>query len=372
MKKNSIKVLLSLAMVTVMGISFVGCGNKNVAGGKVDLDLNSMSVEDIMAKAKEDGVVNSAGMPDSWANWIETWKEIEETYGIKHSDVDMSSAEELALFEAEKDNATKDIGDVGMTFGPIAEEKGLTIPYKTSYWDDIPDWAKDDDGDWVVGYYGTISILTNTNNVEKAPRSFEDLLNGDYIVSVGDVTKASQAQNAVLATAIAFGGDESNLQPAYDFYKKLAEEGRLDKGELNLSRLEKGEVDVALLWDFNALGYKDQITSNNPKMNFEVHIPKEASISAGYATIINAYAKQPYAAALSREYILSDEGQINLAKGFAKPIRENVVLPEEVKAKMIDNSEYANTRTVQDTKAWEESTKNIGSDWQENVLFYAK
>ena len=141
------------------------------------------------------------------------------------------------------------------------------------------------------------------------------------------------------------------------------------KGELpSMSR----PMYETLLWDFNALGYKDQITSNNPKMNFEVHIPKEASISAGYATIINAYAKQPYAAALSRDYILSDEGQINLAKGFAKPIRENVVLPEEVKAKMIDNSEYANTRTVQDTKAWEESTKNIGSDWQENVLFYAK
>ena len=34
--------------------------------------------------------------------------------------------------------------------------------------------------------------------------------------------------------------------------------------------------------------------------------------------------KRPYAAALAREYILSDEGQINLAKGYARPIRDDV------------------------------------------------
>ena len=371
MKKNVIKGLLSIAMVMSVGLSMIGCGSKNIATSQ-DIDLNSMTLEEIIDKAKEEGKVNSAAMPDSWANWGETWDEIEKLYGIKQTDVDMSSAEEISLFESEGKNSTKDIGDVGMAFGPIAEAKGLTLKYKTSYWDELPDWAKDDDGDWVVGYYGTISILTNTTNVENAPKSFEDILNGDYIVSVGDVTKASQAQNAILATAIAFGGDESNLQPAYDFYKKLTEEGRLDKGELNISRLEKGEIDVALLWDFNALGYKEQITTNNPNMSFEVHIPEEASISAGYATIINTYAKNPYAAALTREYILSDEGQINLAKGFAKPIRENLELPEEVKAKMVDDSEYINARTVQDIEAWEESTKNIASEWQENVLFYAK
>ena len=66
----------------------------------------------------------------------------------------MSSAEELAKFEAEKKDATADIGDVGIAFGPIAKDKGLTLSYKTSYWDEIPEWAKDDEGHWVVGYTG--------------------------------------------------------------------------------------------------------------------------------------------------------------------------------------------------------------------------
>ena len=369
LKKSILRKILCITMVSMLSASVVGCSNKEA---NVEVDLNSLTLEELTEKAKEEGVINSAAMPDTWANWGDTWDDIEELYGIKQTDVDMSSAEEISLFEAEKDNATKDIGDVGMAFGPIAEEKGVTTPYKTSYWDEIPDWAKDDDGDWIVGYYGTMSIMSNSDKVKETPKSFEDILNGDYVVSVGDVTTASQAQHAVLATALALGGDESNLEPAYEFYKTLAEQGRLDKGEFNISRMEKGEIEVALLWDFNALGYKEQITSANPNMKFEVHIPEEASVSAGYATIINAYAKNPHAAALAREYILSDEGQINLAKGFARPIREDVELPEDVKSKLIDDSEYKNAVTIEDSKAWEETTKTIGSEWQEKVLMYAK
>ena len=33
------------------------------------VDLNSMTLDDITAKAKEEGDVESVGMPDSWANW---------------------------------------------------------------------------------------------------------------------------------------------------------------------------------------------------------------------------------------------------------------------------------------------------------------
>ena len=130
-------------------------------------------------------------MPDDWANWDDTWAGLKEKYGLEHTDVDLSSAEELSMFEAEKNNATKDIGDVGETYGAVAEDQGLTLKYKTSYWDEIPDWAKDDDGDWVVAYYGTMGIITNKKLVSDAPTSFADLLEGDYMVSVGDVARSS-------------------------------------------------------------------------------------------------------------------------------------------------------------------------------------
>ncbi len=87
-------------------------------------------------------------------------------YTLEHNDTDLSSAEEIAKMESEGENATADIGDVGISFGPIAEQKELTMPYKTSYWDKVPEWAKDDNGDWVVGYQGTIAFFTNKKLVD--------------------------------------------------------------------------------------------------------------------------------------------------------------------------------------------------------------
>ena len=90
----------------------------------------------------------------------------------------MSSAEEVAKFEAEKDKPTADIGDVGIAFAPVAVEKGVAQPYKTTNWDEVPDWAKDKDGNWVVGYQGTIGFLVNKKLVKDVPKSWDDLTKG--------------------------------------------------------------------------------------------------------------------------------------------------------------------------------------------------
>lgn len=364
-KLRRFEVLLCAGFV-VFGLA--ACSKKTEAA---KFDLNSTPLETIIQKAKAEGSINSVGMPDTWADWKDTWEGIKAEYGIDHSDTDMSSAEELAVFESEKADATKDIGDVGQAFGPVAVEKGLANAYKTSYWNDIPSWAKDEDGKWIVAYYGTITLLTNKKLVANPPRSFKDLAEGSYKVNVGDVTVASQAQMAILATTMALGGSEKDVKPALEFYKKLAQEGRLDLGDNSLSRIEKGEVAVALLWDYNALGYRDMIKANNPDADFEVHVPAEASIQSGYCTILNSYSKRPYAAALAREYILSDKGQINLAKGYAKPIR-NVTLPSDLAAKMIPNEEYANAHGIADRPSWSKTCETLGTDWQEDVIAYAK
>ena len=95
---------------------------------------------------------------------------------------------------------------------------------------------------------------------------------GDYKVTIGDVNAATQAQNAVLAAAIANGGDETNLDPGIAFFAQLAEQGRLDLGDTSLARLESGEIEVGLFWDFNALNYANQVAETNPNASFEVTI----------------------------------------------------------------------------------------------------
>jgi len=321
------------------------------------------------AAAKKEGEVNSVGMPDSWANWKDTWKDLNVKFSLKHMDTDMSSAQEIAKFAAEGENATADIGDVGFAFGPIAVKKGVTQPYKPSTWNQIPDWAKDADGHWMLGYTGTIAFIIN-NDVVKAgerPSSWADLKNGSYKIAVGDVGAASQANNAVLAAAFATGGDEKNLRPALELFGEVAKQGRLALNDVSLANLEKGEVEVGIMWDFNALNYADKID----RSRFTVVIPSDGSVISGYTTIINKFAKHPNAAKLTREYILSDEGQINLARGYARPIRaEHITLPADVQAKLLPNEQYKKARPVSNHKAWEKAAKRLPAQWQSMVLIH--
>ena len=355
-------IVTSLRYPTLTALACVGLMSTTAQASSAEL-------ESLIEAAKQEGRVDSVGMPDTWANWKDTWADLDSVYGLAHSDTDMSSAEEVAKFKAEGENATADIGDVGFAFGPIAVQQGVTQPYKPSTWDQIPDWAKDEDGHWMLGYTGTIALMINKNLVDEdqRPGSFADLREGDYSVSVGAVGQASQANNAVLAAAYAAGGDEGNLAPGLELFAELAEQGRLSLADVSIANLEKGEVEVALLWDFNALNYRDQIDRDA----FEVVIPSDASVTSGYATIINVHAQHPNAAKLAREYILSDEGQFNLAEGYARPIRaEHLTLPDEIAAKLLPNEQYASARPIQDFAAWEQSAKVLPRQWQSDVLIH--
>ncbi|ANF24495.1 ABC transporter substrate-binding protein [Stutzerimonas stutzeri] len=315
--------------------------------------------------ARAEGEVNSVGMPDSWANWKDTWQDLEKKYGLKHVDTDMSSAQEIAKFAAEKDNATADIGDVGAAFGPIAVQQGVTQPYKPTTWEQIPEWAKDKDGHWMLAYTGSIAFIVNTQLVKDVPTSWAELKDGQYKVAIGDVSAAAQAVNGVLAAAIANGGDETNIQPGLDYFADIAKQGRLSLSNPTIQTLERGEVEVGVVWDFNGLSYRDQIDPSR----FEVVIPSDGSVISGYTTIINKWAKHPNAAKLAREYILSDAGQINLAKGNARPIRaEHLTLPAEVQAKLLPNEQYVKVKPIENAEAWEATSKALPQQWQENVI----
>lgn len=342
----------------------------SLLGSAIAFCTSAMAADDLKAledAARKEGTVNSVGMPDAWANWKDTWQDLASKYGLKHSDTDMSSAQEIAKFEAEKDNASADIGDVGAAFGPIAIAKGVSQPYKPSTWDQVPAWAKDKDGHWALAYTGTIAFIINKDLVKESerPKTWHDLERGTYKVAIGDVGTAAQAANGVLAAAIAYKGDESNVAPGLQLFTKLAQQKRLSLANPTIQTLEKGEVEVGVVWDFNGLSYRDQI---DPK-RFEVLIPSDGSITSGYTTVINKYAKHPNAAKLTREYIFSDAGQINLAKGHARPIRaEHLKLPEDVQAKLLPNEQYAPAQPIKNAEVWEATSKKLPQMWQEQVI----
>ncbi len=106
------------------------------------------------------------------------------------------------------------------------------------------------------------------------------------------------------------------MQPALDLFAKLAEQKRLLTIGANPGNMEKGEIEVGIVWDFNALNYRNLVG----KDKFDVLIPSDGSVTSGYTTTINAYAKRPNIAKMVREHIFTEEGQITFARGFARPI----------------------------------------------------
>ena len=266
--KKSLKKAVGISLCAAIALQLAACGGSKKAEA---VDLNAASLDKIIEEAKKEGKLESVGMPGSWANWQGTWDGIEAEYGIEHNDTDMSSGEEIAMFEAEKNAPTKDIGDVGHKFGPEAKEKGVTQSYKTSYWDSVPDWAKDPDGHWMIAYTGATTFITNTDLVSNPPKSWDDVRKGDYKLTIGDVVTGATGQGNVLATAYAFGGDMDNLDPAFEFWKEMAKAGRIDQGDILLQRIQAGEVEVGVTWSYNALTYRDQ----TPNYKFDVCVPSD-------------------------------------------------------------------------------------------------
>ncbi len=360
-------IALPITFIVIASLFLTACGGKpaDTSSAKSSGEFKMLQGEELAAAIKKEGQIISYGMPDSWANWKDSWESFAKKFGITHTDTDMSSAEEIAKFKAEKDNPIADLGDIGIGFGAKAKAEGVTTAYKNQYWDQIPEWAKDPDGNWATWYTGSITLLVNTKLVKNVPTSWSDLLKPEYKgqVVVGDPAKANQAMMGVLSAAFANGGDEANIKPGIDFMAKLAQQGNLKAIDLSIANIQKGEVPIAILNDFNALGYKEQLKMDELK----VVVPKDGSAISAYVYMINKAAPHPYSARAMVDYILSDEGQINLAKGFARPIRD-VKLPAEVEAKLLPKDDYKAARPIKDFAAWEKTTKELPALWQENVL----
>ncbi|NWJ95531.1 MAG: ABC transporter substrate-binding protein [Chloroflexi bacterium] len=329
-------------------------------------DGSTVTQNDFKAQVKKDGQVISYGMPDDWANLGGLWKDMSTYYGITHKDTDMSSAEEIQKFDAEKNNPVADVGDIGIAFGKVAIDTGVAACYKNSRWDEIPAELKDPNGCWAAEYYGAIAFVVNTKLVKNPPQSWADLLKPEYkgLVAMDDPRQAAVALNGVVAAAYANGGSETNIQPGIDYFGKLFKSGNLKPTKPTVANLQSGEVAIAILWDYLGLGYRDQVAKDQP---LQVIIPSDGSVAGPYVAVINKYSARPAAARALNEWIFSDAGQISYAKGYARPIRK-VKLPDDVASKMLPDSAYAPVKFFKDYTVLDNTKTIISNDWAGKVL----
>ena len=325
----------------------------------------SAIIADLETKAKAEGALNSYGMPPDWTNFGAIWDKFLPKYKLTHTDTDMSSAEEIQKFDAEKNNPVADQGDIGIQFGPVAVTSGTVQPYKPTRWDSIPDYAKDPDGNWMCWYTGTISFAVNTALVKNVPHSWADLMKPEYknMVAISDPRNAAQGAMTVLAANFAKGGDEKNIDAGLKYFDDLNKAGSLTSVAPSKANVEKGEAKIAILWDYNALPMRDDLASKSPAVPIEVVIPSDGSTQAPYCHVINKYAAHPNAAKLFREYILTDEAQILQAQKYARPLVKGVEIPADLASKFPAESQYGAVKPINDWKAAADAVAKLATEW---------
>jgi putative spermidine/putrescine transport system substrate-binding protein len=329
----------------------------------------------LMSHAKTEGQMQAIGIPPEWADYADILAGYTTNYGIPVQykvEAEYSSAQELVVFKNSKTHAHGDIGDVGFKFGPQAIQQGLVTPYIHSHWSDIDASLKDPDGNWCTEYYGAQAFVINTDIVKTPPTSFADLLSHSYKNMVGidgDPRQANDAFIAVYSAALANGGSLDNIQPGIDFFAKLKKNGNFTVARSSIANVSKGEVAIAVMWDYLGLGFRDSLKG---KPNLSVVIPSDGSLAGPYVSIVNKTAPDPFAARLWIEYIFSDEGQLFYLKGYAHPARYQTLVsqnkvPADLAAKLPPASQYANIKFPSISQLDAASTI-VTNNWGSQVL----
>ncbi|HSB79988.1 MAG TPA: extracellular solute-binding protein [Candidatus Methylomirabilis sp.] len=330
----------------------------------VPAPVEAQSMQSLMEGAKREGTLISYGMSDDWVNLGNIFAAIEKKYSVKHTDTDMTSAEQITRLLAERRAPVMDIADIGYDFLGKLVENNLALVYRNSSWGKIPTNFKDPEGRWAVAYWGAISFLVNTDLVKTLPETWDDLLKPEYkdVVCSRDPRVSTYATGAVLAAAYAHGGGEANVQPGIDWFKRLRDTGNLRKGVvLNVASVQKGECPISLVYDFDGFAKRDATG-----LPLKVIIPKDGTIGMLFAEYISAVAPHPNAAKLANDFLFSDQGQVMLATGYAHPARK-VTLPPDVASKMLPESAYAKLHFPTNLTAFSAAIKSIVDGWNKVV-----
>jgi putative spermidine/putrescine transport system substrate-binding protein len=348
---------VSIVVATAFVLSACGGGGAavpDVAEGYTGVVVANVP-QALVTACKSEGMLTIIATPPDWANYGEIFADFEKTSGVKISSLNPNagSAEELAAIEANKSNKgpqAPDIVDVGYAFGATGITAGDYQAYKVSTWDKIPDTllglpAKDPNGMWIGGYYGVMSILSNTAVVKNPPQNWTDLLKPEYkgqIALSGDPLSSNQAIQSVFAAALANGGTLDNAQPGLDFFNKVNQAGNFVPVVAKPGTISIGATPIVLTWDYLAFGYKDT-WAGNPPATISYPSPTIASM---YVQAISAYAPHLNCAKLWMEVLHSDEGQLAWMKGYAHGVQQadleaRGVIPADVAAKLPSSSAFS-------------------------------
>jgi putative spermidine/putrescine transport system substrate-binding protein len=364
------------AKVTSLGAAAVlvvaACGGSSTADWKAAAD---------MSKAKDQAkTVATYGAPDDWANYGEQFTTFCQTNfqadcnkdHQRSLGEDMSSAEEITAFDAEKNAPKAGMADIGILFAGAAEAKGVLPDFLPANASRLPDTLKGKSGGWIATFVGVPGFVVNTDYLKTkgvaVPTTWADLAKSDYkgMVGIGKPGSSGTATMAFVAMNLAVGGTLTDYTKGVAYAKQLL--ANLATSEGNADSFEKGEVPIQIKYDFNLIALANQMKAKN--VGAQVVIPSDGSIYAPSAIIANKYdtGHMDFIKAFF-DWILSDQGQIIFAKFGARPILSVVatnplVVPDSAKSLWLPDTNYKAVQLVDTSKI---DIANIKDIWVNQV-----
>jgi len=346
-------------------------GSGSAAGG--------MGTSADATKAKDEAkTFVTYGAPNDWANYGQQFTQFcQAKFGFdcnrpeRAQGNDLSSAQEIAKFDAEKNNPVAGLADIGILFASQAEQKGVLSDYLPANASVLPDYLKGKNGGWEATFVGVPSYVVNTDYLKSknipVPQTWADLAKPEYkgMVGFGKPGSSGTATMAFVAMNMAAGGTLDDYTKGIAYAKQLlpnlTQEGTADL-------FEKGAVPIQIKYDFNSIALANAMKQKG--VNAQVVIPTDGSIYAPSAIIMNKYDKaHEDFNKMFMDWILTDQGQEIFAKFGARPIRSVVgdnklVLPDSAKTLWLPDSQYANVQNVDTSKI---DLAKIADIWQNQV-----
>jgi putative spermidine/putrescine transport system substrate-binding protein len=315
------------------------------------------------------------GAPNDWANYGEEFTQFCSTNGFtcnasRSLGEDMSSAEEITAFDAEKNNPKAGMADIGIMFASQAEAKGVLPEYTPSTAGNLAAYLKGAKGGWVATFVGVPGFVVNTDFLKSkniaVPTTWADLAKADYkgLVGLGKPGSSGTATMAFVAMNLAVGGTLDDYAKGIAYAKEMVK--NLASSEGNADTFEKGEVPIQIKYDFNLIALANKMKDKN--VGAQVVIPSDGSIYAPSAIIANKYdtAHMDFTK-MFLDWVLSDQGQTIFAKFGARPIRYvsgDLKLPDDAKTLWLPDDLYTAVQLVDTSKI---DLAKIADIWQNQV-----
>lgn len=372
MRRQRRWVAVALAGALVLG----ACGSDDGASGDGG-GSGGGGAPDVAAAAEQAQAFRTLGMPDEWNNYGGFFQSLCDTYelgcqgsgrGPNRQDTDMTSAEEISSFLTETADPGM-CGDIGITFGQVAEAEGALIDYLPEAAADLPASYRAETGGWVATAVGVVSILTNTDVVADPPTSWEDLRDPAYqgLITIKNPSKSGTGQAMLFSVAAALGSGPTDLDTAITYFNDLNDAGQFSRLGYSAASFERGETPIVLFYDY--VNLQTQRRAEEKGIGVSHVIPEEGGVWSPSAIMCNALTQDPDLAKLSLDHALSDEGQLTFAETGSRPIRYvlgDLEVPEDVKATWMPEEQYANVVEFP-VEQWPDPVE-VGLRWEQEVI----